>query len=381
MSSDFGSIFSKAMSVASNPDPGAIKEAYGDQSGSSHDESSIVSSSSDSQNSGLIDSILGKETEEGTQKNAEGQSQEPSTEESTETVEKTEPSKEDAEFITVKGPNGRPQQIKIDYSDKEHIKKVYAQAAGMRKFQAERDNLAREIEQLRSSSGKKAEQFDQLNNIYREGGIEGLIDVLAADEGGFQKLLDKKIEEREWRKNATPEELALHHAELAKLARDKEYERLRKEFDEMRQKQAQAVEQAEIKALEGQVNPVFEKYRFAGKLGNAQDEHMLDEMLWNNALKRLEDYPDDADITQDVIQKEFSSAAQTIRRLVNKQVDKQVTKTVEQKKKAAMETAQAQTIKQYSGGQGNAELRQALQRPNVNTVTQMLTGILKRGNG
>lgn len=377
MSSSFGDIFSKAMSVASDPGK-SVGEAYGDSSSSTTDESSIVSSSSENQNSGLIDSILGKETaaEEGSGEQSAQDAGQPSKEQPEEG--ESTPKEGEVEYITVKGPNGRSQQVKVDYNDRDHIKKVYSMAAGMRKFQAERDNLARELETLRGSAGKKAEQFDQLNQIYKESGIEGLIDVLAAEEGGFQKLLEKKIEEREWRQNATPEELALHQAEMAKLSRDKEYERLRKEFEDMKLAQQKTIEQAETKALESQVHPVFDKYRFAGKLGNAQDEHMLDKMLWNTALQALEDYPDDADISPEIIQKEFSSAAQTIRRLVNKQVDKGVTRAVEQKKKTAMETAQAQAIKQYSGGQGNAELRKALERPNVNTVTQMLTGILKR---
>lgn len=378
MSGDVNSIISRAISVASSPDPKAVSSAYGDASGKVADEGSSVASSSDSQNSGLIDSILGKEQEDtGEAEGNEVEQESDSTDPSEGTEEATDSQKETStDFITVKGPDGRPQKIKIDYNDKDSIKRVYAMAAGARKWQAERDNLAREREVLST----KAEKFEQLNKIFKESGPEGLLDTLTAEEGGFQKFIDKKIEEREWQRNATPEELALHQSELAKRNRDKEYDRLKQEFEELKQSQIQSQEVAEIKALESQVNPVFDKYRFAGKLGNAQEEHKLDKFLWNEAMENLQNLPDDTDITPELIMKEFRDTAQSIRKIINKQVDKQVTKAVDQKKKTAMETAQAQAIKGYASNKSDKDMRQSLKSPNVNTVTQLLTGILKRGN-
>ena len=43
------------------------------------------------------------------------------------------------EVITVTDETGRKRKVEIDYSNREQIKKMAAAAAGMRKFQAERD--------------------------------------------------------------------------------------------------------------------------------------------------------------------------------------------------------------------------------------------------
>lgn len=366
----------------------AMSETFGSGGSLSYEEARneaefVSSSNGQADTDSYLDSMLGIE---GTKENTESGEKKELSEEQKETKTGEDPSAKakqevspNIEYLTVKGPNGRSQKVKIDYSDKDSIKKAYSMAAGARKWQVERDALANEVKSLQETSGKKAENFDLLDKIYQKNGIEGVVDFLSHDQGGFDKFIEKKIKEREWRASATPEEVALHDARQAQTLKDRELEQLKKEMNEIREQNVQARDESELRSLESQIHPAFDKYRFSGKLGSPQEEHMLDKMLWNTAMTNLEEYPDDTDITPEVIQKEFSAVSQSIRKLINKQVDTAVTKTVDQKKKNAMEQAQMQTLKGYSGNQNAQEMKQLLRNPNTNNLTQLLTKVLKRG--
>lgn len=257
-----------------------------------------------------------------------------------------ETSEENVEYIKVKDAQGRKRKVKVDYSDKDNIKRAFSMAAGARKWQAERDSAIKELSAFKESAGKKVENWDSISNVYEQQGIQGLVNFLEGSDDAFEKLVDQTVQEREWRSSASPEELELYQVRQQQAQKDSEVEKLRKELEEIRNSQMSAREEAELSTLKAEINPVFDKYRFAGKLGNPAHEEMLDEMLWNNAMKQLESVPDEAEVSSVLVNKVFRNYANNLRTLVKKEADKKVTKTIAKKKRQATEVAQVKASKQ-----------------------------------
>lgn len=288
----------------------------------------------------------GDQTEEGLE-NSElsADSEDSSSDEDSSHKVKEKTSKPEVEYLTVKDHNGRRVKVKVDYSDKDSIKRAYSMAAGMRKFQAERDNLRKEYEEFKTANEKPIQYWNKIQEVYDNNGIPGLVNFLEGKDNAFDELVDQTVKEREWRANASPEEIRLHQERLEQSKKNQELEALKRELEEIKNSQMSAKEEAELSSLKAEINPVFDKYRFAGKLNNPAHEHMLDEMLWNNALKQLESLPDDMEVSSATINKIFRDYSNNLRTLVNKQVDKKVQKAVAQKKRTATENAQVKASK------------------------------------
>lgn len=254
-------------------------------------------------------------------------------------------SEENIEYITAKDHRGQRRKIKVDYSDRDKIKRAFSLAAGARKWQAERDSLAKELESFKGEGSKKIENWDTISSIYEDQGVKGLVNFLEGRDDAFDQLINNANKEREFFSQATPEQLEAYNLKQAQAQKDRELEKIKAELEELRNAQSSTSEEAELASIRSEINPVFEKYRFAGKLNNPQHEHMLDEMLWNNAMKQLESYPEDMDVTQATINKVFKDYANNLRTLVNKEAEKKVSRTVAKKKREATQAAQTKAVK------------------------------------
>ena len=317
-----------------------------------------------------LDSLFGgSDADESSQDTDEkdAQSETVDSEEST-TDEETEPSDENVEYVRVTDAEGRRRRVKIDYTDKDSIRKAYRQAAGFRKFQAERDQLREELDTYRSTVSEKVESYDSLDAAYRERGVEGVIDLLGGDSAEDMKreLAQQYLDYQ----NASAEERALiderrERERVARTAskRDKELEELREQMEKQR-------EDTELRQIQSRVNPAFDRYRFAGKLGDADAEHTLDEMLWNTALRRLEPLEEryGADIPSHLVEREMRSAAVRIRKLIGKQSEKQVKRTVEKKKQEATEQVQTQVSRGRNISNTESEARDLIKNGNLSAV-------------
>lgn len=272
------------------------------------------------------------------------------------------------EVITVTDETGRKRKVEIDYSNREQIKKMAAAAAGMRKFQAERDREIQSRKELETRLKEREGDWGKLEEAYQKG-PEHLIDLLSGRQGAWQELVNRELERREFLKNASPEELqAMKAQEQADLTR-KELDKIRKENEEFKAKVQQEREEAELRSMESRVHPVFEKYRFADRLGSAQDEQLFDEMLWNSSLKRLEQYEErGVELSPDLIEKEFKAVATALRNRIGAQAQKKASQVVAQKKQEAIENVQSK-VKSSSGNSSDAEkLRQAIQSGDTGSI-------------
>lgn len=279
-------------------------------------------------------------------------------------------STEDKETIFVTDNKGRRRKVEIDYSDKARTKKAYEMLYGARKWQAERDQAINELKSFKEQSDSKVKNWDAISSAYEEGGVEGLINFIEGDDNAYASLVEKAIEEKNFLAKASPAEIAALEAQKQKVQRDREIEKLRKEMEEMKSASERNREEAELKSLESQVHPVFDKYRFSGKLGDEATEHRLDRMLWREAMENLEQYGDDVELTPSLVAREFKKTSLELRKFINKETEKKVNKTIKAKKESATEHAQASAMKGYQGGALASEARDMIRGRNLTGLLQ-----------
>lgn len=282
-----------------------------------------------------------------------------------ETKSEAKPGTPAKETITVSDDKGR-RKVEVDFNNKEQLKKYVQMAYGARKWQAERDQAISSRKQLETQHAEQKQNWDLMNDVYANQGVEGLVDLLEGRRGAFKDYEKRIVDRNRFMEKASPEEIEALTAreELDKMRR--ENERTKKANEEFKQQVTSEKEQAELRSMESRVNPVFEKYRFADKLGDAHDEHMFDEMLWNSALKRLEPYEEKGlDITPELVEREFRSVAGAIRKRIGVQAEKKASRTIEQKKQEATENIQAKVKSGYKTGGATEEAKGLINNGNL----------------
>lgn len=281
----------------------------------------------------------------------------------------------DKETIVVTDDKGK-RKIEIDYSNREAIKKAFQLQYGARKWQAERDREIESKKSIEAELGKVKQDWETLDKAYQQG-PEHLFDLLQGRKGAFKEHVRKEREREEFLKYATPEEIRSMELKEMNERKERELDEIRKENEKFKQAMVSEREQAEIRSMESQVHPVFNKYRFAETLGNADDEQVFDEMLWNSGIQRLTAYEEKGiPITRELVDREFKAVAGTIRKRIGTQAEKKATRVVEQKKREATENVQAKVMSGYKTGGTAKEARDLL---NKGDLTSLLKGWGKYG--
>lgn len=263
---------------------------------------------------------------------------------------------ENIEEITVKGKDGKRKNIKVDFSDKEKIKKYVQKAANASRLQSERDALTAQVQKLEES--QKA--LDSLQETMDVDGIEGLLDKLLADNGGYQAWIDQKLERYEERQGASEEELKYLEEQEKREAIERRlrYMEERQELD--KERAAQEREQAEIAKIESQVNPIFFKYAFDNKLGDSVLEQRYNQAMHKDVMSTLDSLEEKGvTITEKVIEREFAKFAKPLMKAINKKVKSNTAKHISNKKKNATSSAQHAARKGYSKNATEQEIEKA----------------------
>lgn len=287
--------------------------------------------------------------------------------------EKAAKTSSDVEVITVSDDKGR-RKIKVDWNNKEKLKQYVQMAYGARKWQAERDQATQALKERDARNKERDGNWDLMNKVFAEQGEEGLIDLLRGKRGAYRELIKSQVEREKLLERASPEEIEALQAREAQQTQARELDRIRKENEEFKKQVTEERERSEMGALQSKVNPVFDKYRFADKLGDPDDEQMFDEMLWTSALKRLEPYEEQGlDITPELVEREFKTVASAIRKRVGIQAERKASKAIEQKKQEATENVQAKVMSGYKSSNSAKEARDMIDSGN-------LTGLLKQWN-
>lgn len=281
------------------------------------------------------------------------------------------------ETLTITDDKGK-RKIEVDFSDKDQLKKYVQMAYGARKWQAERDNAIQSKKVLETEISNLKSQWQTLEDLFAQG-PEHLFDRLQGQQGAYKQLIQKELDKAKFLERASPAELREYEAQEKARLHAQEIEEERKANAEFRKQVQMERELAERNNLESKIHPTFDKYRFADKLGNSDDEQMFDEMLWNSALKRLEPYEEQGvQLTPELIEREFRSVAMALRNRIGVQAEKKAAKVVTQKKQEATENVQNKVKSGYkSGGSTADEARGLIQSGNL---TGLLKGWSKYGN-
>jgi hypothetical protein len=282
-----------------------------------------------------------------------------------------EPIKGAKEKITITDDKGK-RQIDVDFGNKDQLKKYVQMAHGARKWQAERDQARQQLTESQKSLEDLKGTWSSLEKAYQEEGVAGVIDLLQGEKGSHKSWVKSQMEREQFLAKASPEQRRLveQQERLEKLERDEQ--RRQSDYESRIQKMESEREQSELRSLESQIHPVFDKYRFADKFGDANTETMFDEMLWNSALKRLEPYEEKGiNITPELVDREFKAVASALRKRISVQAEKRAAQAVQQKKREATENVQAATKSGYATGGTAKEAAELLKNGD-------LTGIFKQ---
>lgn len=273
------------------------------------------------------------------------------------------------ETIAVTDETGRKRKIEIDYSDRAAIKKAHLEAAGMRKFQAERDQTTKRYQEGEAKRKELETNWQALETAFQSNGVAGLVDLLEGRNGAYKDHLAKEVDKAKFRERASPDEIdALDFKEQAEKLR-KDYDRALKDNEKFKKSVTEEREAAEMKETQSRVNPVFDKYRFAGKLGDQNDEQMFDEMLWTTSLNRLKQFENEGlDISPELVDREFRATASALRKRISVAADKRVTSVIAQKKQEATENVQAKVKSGYNKNSDQEKLTKAIKDGNTGDI-------------
>jgi predicted methyltransferase len=284
---------------------------------------------------------------------------------STEGEEAPESKPADIEEIILTDDEGK-KKLKVDWNDREKIKKYIQMAAGMRKYQAERDKLKAEYEGYRKQSLDKVDSYEALNTAWQSRGLEGVIDLLAG-EGSYGKFKADAVREAQFLSSASPEAKKAYEIEQQLLQERREREKLTKEVEENLRRSREQQEAAQQKEVESLVYPAFDKYRFQGKLGDEVLEHSLDEAVWTQTLARLEKLPEGS-LTGAVVDREFRSVAATFNKAIQKQASTEARRVVDTKKAQAKEAVTAAAARGMKDTKSSNEVREKIAKGDLKSA-------------
>lgn len=268
-------------------------------------------------------------------------------------------------------------KVKLDLSDREKLARILPQAFGFRKMQSERDQLQKRVKEVEPRLQELEQNWQTLERTYQEGGVEGLIDLLGGKKGHYQEWRKAEIDRELKFRGATEAEkqFMLMQEKLEKSERDNA--RRQKAAEELEKKAAADREAAQEHALSAQITPAFNKYRFAGTLGNEAQEQAFDQAIWDQALKNLEELPETQPLTQARIEQEFRTVSAKFKAAIGRKASAQVKQVLDTKKQDA-QTRVAAAAARGTGRPGTLEsnMQKNIQRGGVGGLTDALMDVL-----
>jgi hypothetical protein len=265
------------------------------------------------------------------EENVTGDAEEVALEEETEEVsdveEETEPELPSVEYVKADG-----KKVKIDYEDRDHIKRVYQKYAAQTRYQSERDSYKSQLDELSAQHSKQSEMVNLLNE-----NIEDPAEMYRLFTGGK----DIKEQFREWQKEEDNFALLTKSEQKAYLD-SKRIAKQQKELDKREaamnrkvQESSELEDRAKLEQQQALVTNSFEQHRF-NEVTDVDEAHKLDKRLWNDIKSRLSEYDS---INKEIIDREMKDAAEELRSLLGRRARVEEKKVVKAKKKVAKKAA------------------------------------------
>ena len=282
----------------------------------------------------------------------------------------------DIEELVVTGDKGR-RKVKVDFSDRDKLKKHVQLAYGARKWQKERDDARSQLSSVREEFDSLKSDWEKLEAAYESKGVAGLVNLLEGRDGAYEEFRKQELEREQRFQSMSDDERAAYDRDQELEKERQRSQQLQDEYDRKLKEIQEQQDVASMRALESKIHPSFDRYRFKGKLGDSIAETEFDEMLWNRALSSLEKIGDEnVELTQGMIDKEFRRIANTIKKHLNSQVDKTLKKTISKKKQDAAKKVKATVSKSMKSSQEVESFRNSMKSGNF---VDGLTSFFKAG--
>jgi hypothetical protein len=273
---------------------------------------------------------------------------------------------EDIEYIKADG-----KKVKIDYTDRERIKKVHQMAAGARKWQSERDSAIKELTELKEKHSEVQSILDKCDAFVKDGDDEGLFRLITGGKE-LEDLVQARIEEREELSVKSPAEIDAWKNKKEHDKRMKELERREAAYEARIAEADKKLDESDKLRQQSMVNSVFNEHRFAGKFGDAKREYRADKMLWREVVDKLGGMES---VTQEVINTTIREAAEDIRELINIQANKKADKQIKKQKTEAKKEVQKAVFEDENSKK--RKLQQQVKEKNyASAITDILSGDL-----
>jgi hypothetical protein len=289
----------------------------------------------------------------------------------------------DIERLKVTGPNG-PEEVEIDFSNREELKRQISMAYGARKWQSERDSAQKKLKEIEPDYKDATETRDAIVGAFKQKGFKGLVNLLLQDEKGYDNLLEMEVQKRQAYTTATPELKAKMDAEARyeELLRQMQFkeEQTKLENDKLTKRQAQiAAEQQAVaeQSFTTMASTALQMNSFKGKLGDVELESRLDDSVWSNVRKALSQLPDDMDITQELLNSMVSKEVGLFNKGLGRKVEADVKQSVDKTKQASANKL-ATAAQQGMGKNGAADkFADSLSKGNTADAVRAFFGLKK----
>ena len=209
----------------------------------------------------------------------------------------------------------------------------------------ERDDLKKQLEG--SSKDERIDLYNTLETAYESEGVNGVLKILDDDGRTLDEIVEARLEKIQRRNEATPEEIAAMDLQEELDREKKARAAIEAKAKAREEKAAQREAEAQSKELESKLSSAFDLYRYAGKLGDENLEHDVDQMIWTKATAVLDELPEGTPLTREVVRREFRKAYRSISKLVGSQADKKAKETSTAKKAKAKQKAQVKATREY----------------------------------
>lgn len=280
---------------------------------------------------------------------------------------------ESDDYVFVTDDKGR-RKVKVDYNDKGKVKKAFELAAGMRKFQAERDKANTALETAKTELAEYQKRFAKLEEAWEQGKEDGIIRLLSGNQRSLDHVIQERNEYLKRRESADPAELARMDAEELARSKDSAIQKMEARLKEMEAKQEQNLVLAEQQKMEAMTYPAFDKFRFTGKVGDQEAATTLDEMMWTKATRAFDEYASQGvNITPEVVEREFKRLHGLLSRTIKQEAEKKVSSTIEQKKASALGMAQKQMTNAMTSKSYGQKAQDALNQGDIKSFFRNIT--------
>lgn len=229
-------------------------------------------------------------------------------------------------------------KYKVDFSDKEQVRKYVRMAARMSKFQSERDQTKAQLSTIEPEYKELKGLMDQMQQ--HKDSPEALVKIFSGGKLDLDTIVRQRLERERLMAEATPEERAQMELKEQLAESRRQHDDLKRSVETQLKSATEQKRAAEKQSLQAQLTPVFHELSFDGKLGNPKAEAIMNGALWREALGRLQQYPENHQFSQAEVRKEFKAVRAELDSVAKSQAAKETKKVSTERKVKAKESAQ-----------------------------------------